>query len=300
MIRRVAQCLPARTSLCSAAAAALALSLGACKADGPKLDPSGKADAGGPETLDSPVIANVPVSTPIDTVAIEGSTDGTRIVIEGSKSGTLITTVLPGGNFCRDVPLHANGPTELAIYAAASGLLSDPVEVTVSRDPEAPMPPRATCGGENPQECAASEAVCDNERDDDCDGYVDQCDLDCSGCVDDAFEPNDQPLNVPSLLAGSYQLQICPCRDDWFAFDVRANDRIRATATFDNAQIDLELDLFRAGPEGSGTGTRVDFSHTTNNQEQIDYTAEEAGTYFLRIFPFGSTKLQGSYTLNVQ
>jgi len=243
-------------------------------------DTDAEPDAG-VSAFDPPSIDDLPASTPITTVAIRGSTVGARIVTQGGADGIAVTSVLPGGSFCQDASLLTGGQsTSLSIYAVSGdGRASEPITAEVLYDPLAPMPANARCSGTSGGECAAVE-ICDNEVDDDCDGWQDECDLSCSGCVDDAFEPNDFPINVPSLLPDQYSLKLCPCHDDWFAFIVGLDERIQAIANFDNDTINISMRLFRAKPDGNGTAEMVDYSFSSTNEESIDYRAEQAGTYF--------------------
>jgi hypothetical protein len=105
---------------------------------------------------------------------------------------------------------------------------------------------------------------------------------------------------VPSIEPGAHDLMICPCRDDWFAFHVDAGDLIRATATFSNAAIDLDLRLYAGEPNNGGTGAQVATSMTTGDTEQISYSAPEAGVYFLRVYPYNDqAHPRGAYRLTI-
>jgi hypothetical protein len=142
--------------------------------------------------------------------------------------------------------------------------------------------------------------MCGNSKDDDCNGWADECDLACSGCEDDSYEPNDFPVNVPSLTKGSYPMKLCPCRDDWFAFNVNAETRINVSVEFSHAQIDIDARLYRAGPEGQGIGEQVASSTSPTDNEAIDWVTDAPGAYYLRIFPFrDEDEPSGSYTLRI-
>lgn len=282
---------------CLSAAALLAAPLFGCSKD--ELGPGvgGKADAAVVDTPDPPTLKAYPEVTPEATAPIEGMTGAERIVVQGSPTGTLITTVLPGGQFCSDVELAPEGETLLKVYAASNGLLSPPTEVAVTRDPAAPRPAKWNCGDMDYKPCEAVE-TCGNEADDDCNGYADECDLACSGCVDDAFEPNNEAVNVPLIQPGSYDLKICPCRDDWFAFQ-KQEGRIVVNALFSHAEIDIDMRLYRV-TEGGGSGEMVASSASSDDDESIDFTVDMPGTYYVRIYAFSPGKPQGSYTLEVQ
>jgi hypothetical protein len=170
----------------------------------------------------------------------------------------------------------------------------------VARDPGAPAPAMSTCGGGGAS-CAEKEVCGSDGADEDCDGWADRCDASCNDCKDDAYEPNDVAVNVPTLMPGTYPLKICPCRDDWFAFHVAAGNRIHAIATFTHAALDLDLRLYAVDGTDGETGTQVASSTTTSDTEEIDYVATEAGAYFLRVYPFQQDgAATGSYQLRLE
>src|SRR6185295_16336940 len=96
----------------------------------------------------------------------------------------------------------------------------------VTQDPAALAPSPKTCT--ITPACLPKEN-CTNSTDDNCDGLIDACDPQCNGCTDDDLEPNDKAFNVPSLAVGTYaNLKICPCRPDFFAFNVAMGKTISA------------------------------------------------------------------------
>ena len=146
------------------------------------------------------------------------------------------------------------------------------------------------------------EEICGNSTDDDCNGWEDICDLSCSGCTDDIYEPNDIPVNVPSLVPDTYNLRLCHCRDDWFAFNVGPGDTVHALVTFLNSNIDIDLHLYLSGQDGAGiVEPPVASSLGSDDNEEINWTVPEGmgGTYFLRIFPYNGAAepKMGDYTL---
>jgi hypothetical protein len=255
----------------------------------------GGADAGGgvgPEILE----VSAPERTPLATAAVRGRTTGaSRVVVELEGGDSQVAPLAPGGDFCVDVPLPAGAVSAIIVHAIAeSGALSEPAEVDVEQDGEAPEPPDPTCGGD---ECAAEED-CGNQFDDDCNALADDCDPACNGCPDDQLEPNDVPFAVPELADGTHELEICPCREDWFAFDVPAGGSIDATSTFEHSTIDIDLQLFRRADAEEGTDSSVASSATTTDTERIEYTAASGGTYYLRVYSFRDDGA-GSYVLTV-
>lgn len=263
----------------------LVLVVAACSADDP-VDRPPKADAAPPADLAPPALEPMVERTPRTAVEATGRTDGTRVVGIGSPAGAISTVVLPGGSFCQVTPIAAEGATALRYYAmAGDGRVSSAVPVEVTYDVAAPDPgtpcndPRPQCG--DAEDCEAAEV------DEDCNGWADHCDLACSGCQDDPYEPNDFPVNVPSINPGTYDMELCPCRDDWFAFPADMGGRIHATIDFVHEDIDIDARLYLSGPDGQGiTEPPVASSAGTDDQEEIDHTAASAGVYFLRVYPF--------------
>lgn len=271
----------------------------ACSADDP-VDRDPKADAAPADDLAPPELEAVVERTPRSSVEVTGQTEGTRVVGLGSPAGAVVTVALPGGSFCQESPIAVEGTTALRFYAmAGDGRVSRAVPVEVTYDVAAadPGPP---CDDPQP-DCDADEVCGADEVDEDCNGWADRCDLACSGCQDDAYEPNDFPINVPTVTPGTYDMELCPCRDDWFAFQVAMGDRIHAVIDFTHADIDIDAKLFLSGPDGSGiTEPAVATSTTTTDQEAIDHTAAMAGTYFLRVYPFrDEDDPAGSYSITL-
>lgn len=278
--------------------AALCLLALACKADDAGDGGADESDAAVDAILQSPVLSNIVVTTPRDTVAIRGTSAGERVAIIGGPDGTSLASILPGGNFCTDVSLGATGDTEFTVYSVGGGLLSEPLFMTVTKDGNAPQPSAPTCSGTNEPTCEAEE-ICDNELDDNCDGYIDVCDQGCVACEDDALEPNDFLINVPTIGEGVYQLKLCPCRDDWFSFTATAGQHIRATADFIHEEMNLNMRLYQSTPTGE-QGTYAAGSFGVDNQEELDFTVVEPGIYFMRIYILGgSGEQQGAYQLTV-
>lgn len=273
-----------------------------CKANDPTSgdgDGDGEADAGPNGGLTPPRVDSYPESTPLGTVAIRGATEGTRVVAQNTAEGSLVAAVLPGGDFCFDAALQPAGtPTEMQLYSiGGDGRVSDPLPVTVTRDEAAPSPSDPNCSGTGGPTCDGPE-ICGNDGvDDDCNGRADECDNACNGCIDDGFEPNDIALDVPMIEPGTYTMQICPCRDDWFAYQRDANQSIRVTATFDDTAININLKLYKAAPGGFGEGDQVASSFSGTGVESIDFTVIEAGLYYLHV-DSPSQDARGSYTFD--
>lgn len=280
---------------------AVAMAAAGCKADDPISgdgDGDGDVDAGPGDVLVPPTLDPVPETTPLDTVALRGTTNGSRVVAQGTGDGSVIASVLPGGAFCVDAALKAGMPTEMLLYAiGGDGRVSEPREVVTTLDPGAPEPSMPTCSASGGPTCDGPEICANGDVDDDCNGLADSCDTACNGCIDDVLEPNDVAVDVSMITSGDHTLQICPCRNDWFAYARTAGQRITVTATFAAGGIDIDLQLFRAGEGGLGMGDQVASSAGTMGTETIDFLVDMDGVYYLRIFSFSGTDT-GSYNLS--
>ncbi|MBA3397669.1 MAG: PPC domain-containing protein [Deltaproteobacteria bacterium] len=259
-------------------------------------------DAGtGTTTLDPPAIVETPLTTPRGTVAVRGTTDGARVVVKGGPGDPVVAPVLPTGGFCIDAPLEATGPTSFTVYALKNGLVSPSTEITVTKDSAAPIPSMPQCLGMEQPVCVAEDTAsnnCTNDKDDNCNGYTDECEPTCNGCVDDGFGPNWVPFFVPMIADGTYPLQICPCRDDWFAFNLVQGRSLRVRVTFTSTALDLDIKLQTPAAAESNSTVSVARSATTTGIEEFTYVAAATGTYYLKIYSFrdGGT---GKYTLTI-
>jgi len=279
---------------------ALSLVVG-CKAERPDAD---KPDAAAMnmDMLQAPTIdTTTPTATPNGTVAIRGTTEGARVVISGGPGDPVVKSALPTGGYCIDAPLQASGPTTLTAYALKDGKISPPTTVTITKDAGAAIPPNAVCAGTEEPVCDvedSSHANCTNNKDDDCDGYSDACDTGCNGCADDGFGPNWSPFFVPMVMPGTYTLAICPCRADWFAFYVTQGQVVHAKVSFNASAIDLDMTLQTPKNAEANNNMYVASSLLTSSPEEINWTANATGTYYLRIFSYKDDGA-ASYTLTV-
>lgn len=276
-----------------------AVTFGACEAERPG---DTKPDAGIAAMLESPSIdSTTPMTTPNLTAAVRGQTNGSRVVVKGTNGDPQVRAVLPSGGFCIDAPIDSTGPTLLNVFALKDGLISPATTITVTHDPAAPIPAMPECAGVEEPTCVAEDtasANCTNGKDDNCNGYTDMCDTTCNGCMEDALGPNWAPFFVPQVPAGTYQMSICPCRDDWFAFPLNMNEVVRVKATFTVSVIDLDMKLQRAADAEMNLTTSVASSVTTTGTEEIMYTATAAGIYYLKIYAYKKDDF-GPYTLTI-
>lgn len=282
------------------AAVVALVGVAACHADPNTGGDQKNADAS-VEILKPPTLS-APALTPLSTVALRGKATGaTRVVVKPDGTNTsMVSPLLPGGDYCVDADLPSAATTSFKVYAVAeSGIISEPSTVDVTQDDSAATPPDATCSDTG---MCATDEICDNTLDDNCDGLKDQCDPQCNQCADDYLEPNDTPFEVPIVEANSYrELKICPCRDDWYSLPVNAGGRIHVIVDFNKDDIDIDLKLYEADA-AEQDGDPVATSASVDSPEEIDYTSTNGGFYYLKVYGFSTdtpNTSQGTYDMTV-
>lgn len=279
----------------------ISLALIACTAERPGADKPDAAVEMTEELAPPTIDVATPTTTPNSTVAIRGTTNGTRIVVTGGPGDAVFQSALPTGGYCIDAPLEASGPTNLVAYALKDGLISTPTPLTVTKDAGAPIPQSAQCSGTEAPVCVAEDTAggnCANDKDDNCNGYADECETGCNGCTEDALGPNWTPFFVPMIPDGVYQLSICPCRNDYFAFQVTTGQTIHVKATFDTTAVDVDMRLQTPKNAEDNLSTSVASSTTTTGIEEITWAATATGTYYLKVYSYRANGM-GNYTLTV-
>jgi len=252
----------------------------------------GPVDAGPPPP--TPTLDDVATPVPYPVATLRGrAPDARRILVEGGEN-PLVTTVL-GEEFCIDVPMRNPGVYVLNVTSQSDdGVFSEGTRtVEVEFDPASPpVPGLTTCSGMSPEGCAGAVEICDNTRDDDCNGLVDDYDPACFDCIDDIFEPNDD-TDAPRLDPGRYEgLSLCGGNEDYYGVYARAGDTINASLFFSHASGNIDLEL-----RGLDRSTVIDSSTSTTDDEFVTHTATESGEYKLRVWsPSGA---MNGYTLRL-
>ena len=252
-------------------------------------------DAGLPPAPLAPQLEPVPAVTPYGILTVRGRAAASRVVVEGITN-PLVTSVLPSGEFCIDVPLGGPGLYSFSAFAlGADGQLSPSTPtMSLERDPSAQRIPGArTCAGVDPAGCPEPIEICGNGRDDDCNNLVDEQDPVCNPCPDDLFEPNDDPASPRIEPARYSDLVICPGDPDYFGVFARAGDVIHARIEFRHAEGNLDLHLL-----GRNGRTVLARSTTLTDDELVTVTASTSGDY--RVLVVAETAVQNDYTLELR
>jgi hypothetical protein len=118
------------------------------------------------------------------------------------------------------------------------------------------------------------------------------------GMPNDRFERgnppvgNDDRANASDVEPGTFgDLAIVDDDRDVFAVDLLADERVLVNAEFAHAENDLALELVDA------SGSAVASADSSSDGESIAYTAEDAGTYYLRVT--GEEGAAARYDLNL-
>lgn len=256
-------------------ALALGLSLAACSAKPPPIGGTGSGTGGttgGQPPPPAPVLDALPAATPELTARVSGTVqEGTDVVITGGAQA-LTVAVFPNGSFCGDVPLIPMANNQLQAIALYQGLVSSPATAAITQDPTAAQPNPATCSNEPIVDAGVD---CTNP-------IAAVCAYACNSCVADAYAPNSDPQSAPAVSPGVYQLQICPCHDDWFALVAPQGALIDAQL---QTQPTTQLAMQLARPLGiDGGGTVIAQVVSDGGLAELIYGSDVTEVYDLRIF----------------
>lgn len=113
--------------------------------------------------------------------------------------------------------------------------------------------------------------------------------------VGDRFEPNDHPTKATPLdgdesISG---LEITdPSDEDYFAVEADAGETVRAATTFSHREGDLDLEL------RSPSGEVVASSISVTDNERIERTVDENGTYYVVVYGYGDAENEYDISLS--
>ncbi|MBI2376093.1 MAG: PPC domain-containing protein [Deltaproteobacteria bacterium] len=107
-----------------------------------------------------------------------------------------------------------------------------------------------------------------------------------SGCLDDRFEPNDEPaaavLSPEDTTPVALELSICRGDEDWYLVNLGPDETLRAEIGF-SAGGDLELALYAPGTSAQEDAPLV-ISDGVGVRETLAYRAVAPGDYLLRVY----------------
>jgi hypothetical protein len=115
-------------------------------------------------------------------------------------------------------------------------------------------------------------------------------------CLEDGREDNDAlgtatPVN-PGLISN---LRSCDGDDDWYAVQLDAGETIDVYLTFTHTQGDIDVHLTNTA------GTWLASAASLNNDEELTFTAQTAGTYFIHVEMINDTgnQIGNTYSMDV-
>lgn len=263
-------------------------------------------DAGLAPPPAAPQVTPPPPNTPYDLLTLRGNAQGRRVIISGTwtdannEAHSLnpeAVTLGVGGQFCADLRLPEEAVYSFQVQAyGADNQVGAPLAapIRVRYDQAAPaLPDERTCAGVLTQGCAGTVEICGDDRDNDCNGLVDEEDPHCATCIDDVLEPNND-VDAPRIQPGTYgDLQICAGNQDYYPIYLRAGERLDAQILFQHTEGNLDLELL-----GIDKSTVLTGSTSNEDVETVIWTATVSGDHLLRVF--GSQTTTNGYRLRVE
>lgn len=278
----------------SALVALAVVGAAACKGPSVDRDAGDLFDSGTTTPPPAPIIDSFDTPVPWPLATLRGrATDARRVLVMGGEN-PLASSILPDGTFCIDVPMPNPATYDFLIFAQSdSGVLSaSGTAAQVVFDPgAAPVPGAVSCQGTDPAGCLGATEICDNGRDDDCNGLRDDLDPACVTCADDPLEPNDD-IGAPRVDPGRYDgLRLCPGNDDWYGIYAREGDTLDVRVFFSHASGNIDVELF----DVDGT-TVLERGTSEDDDESVVHVVTTTGEHALHVYGLdGAT----TYTLDI-
>ena len=96
---------------------------------------------------------------------------------------------------------------------------------------------------------------------------------------DDDFEENDEIQDAYPVYPPVYlDAIVCSSDDDYFRFHVDQGQAIAIRLSFINTFGDIDVSLY------GQSGAEISFTHSTTDNEELSYPAEESGEYTIKIY----------------
>jgi hypothetical protein len=113
-------------------------------------------------------------------------------------------------------------------------------------------------------------------------------------CVDDQYEENDTDADATAWenMSTTTGLMLCGGDEDWYSVTVGAGEDLTVNILFTHAQ-NADLDLYLYDP----SGTEVDYSMSTSDNEDVEELGTVAGTYTIKVS--GWRNSENTYELQV-
>lgn len=114
-------------------------------------------------------------------------------------------------------------------------------------------------------------------------------------CVEDGGEPNDMFFNATPVIPGAYEGRgLCAGGDvDYYAINLGPGDTLEASTFYSPWRVDIDMELF--DPNQNFLARSAD----SGGRDRVTWTARQAGTHYLRIYPFGNDPVGASATYDL-
>lgn len=107
---------------------------------------------------------------------------------------------------------------------------------------------------------------------------------------DDSYEDNDKFEDAKSITTGNYS--ILECNDeDWFKIYSNTGT-LDITINFSHSNGDLNLELYNS------SNSRIEYSNGTSDTEEISYSVNSTGYYFVKVFGYDGAINNYSLSIN--
>ncbi len=115
-------------------------------------------------------------------------------------------------------------------------------------------------------------------------------------CTDDTYEDNDSAEVAKPVEMGTYSNFVsCPEDEDWFAVELAAGEGVLVNINFTDEEGDIDTTFVDA------TGAVLDSSTSASDNEELQVTAVDAGTYYIKVtlFSDGGNDVGNAYDFEI-
>ena len=103
-------------------------------------------------------------------------------------------------------------------------------------------------------------------------------------CVDDDLDNTTVEMASPVSLGDNIEARLCPAADDYYILDLAEGDIVSIAIGFSHAEWDVDLAVFEGAEFDEERLVAV--SQSTEDNEQVTFTAEAAGSYLIAVYAY--------------
>ncbi len=111
-------------------------------------------------------------------------------------------------------------------------------------------------------------------------------------CQDDQYEPNDNPVQAPSLGFGEFMADACAGNDDYYRLQLSAGQNVRIELR--SPQEDSDLDLLVISPNADFI---IVSSESAGSTEILEGPSPFTGNFLIKVYAYQGA--EGSYSLSI-